>query len=158
MSEMKRLRKRWFVDPKTQGMLILRVATYWLVAVVAIVLVTVCWGSSTGPARPFLVRLLDMWPSYGPAVLVSFLVLPVVLVDIVRFSNRFVGPTLRLRRAMRQLARGEYVEPIEFRDTDLWQDFADSFNAVLAHTQGASTCRKFEGGNADEDQGLTAIA
>ena len=38
--------------------------------------------------------------------------LPLVVVDVLRLSNRFVGPLLRLRRSLRQLARGEYVEPI----------------------------------------------
>ena len=73
-----------------------------------------------------------MWFFYGPAAIASFLLLPLVIVDIIRFSNRFVGPLLRLRRSMRALARGEYVEPIEFRDNDFWYDFADEFNAVRA--------------------------
>ena len=136
MSDLKRLRKRCFVDPKIQGALVLRVVMYWLVCVIGIVLMILCWRAGTGPARPFYLRLVEMWPYYGPAVVVSLLMLPLVVADIIRFSNRFVGPMLRLRQAMRQLARGEYVEPIEFRGTDLWQEFADAFNAVLAHAQG----------------------
>lgn len=76
-----------------------------------------------------------MWFHYGPALIASLLLLPLVIADIVRLSNQFVGPLLRLRRSMRQLARGEYVEPIEFRDTDFWQDFADEFNGVVARIQ-----------------------
>ena len=139
MSDMKRLRKRWFVHPRIQGALVLRVGMYWLVCVIGIVLMILCWRTGTGPACPFYVRLIEMWPYYGPAVIVSLLMLPLVVVDIIRFSNRFVGPMLRMRQAMRQLARGEYVEPIEFRGTDLWQEFADAFNAVLAHQQGLTT-------------------
>jgi hypothetical protein len=33
---------------------------------------------------------------------------------------------------MRALARGDDVEPIEFRGNDFWHDFADEFNAVRA--------------------------
>jgi signal transduction histidine kinase len=76
-----------------------------------------------------------MWFSFRPVFLAAFLLLPLVIFDIIRFSNRFVGPILRLRRSMRQLARGEHVEPIKFRGTDFWQDFADEFNAVLARVQ-----------------------
>ena len=136
MSDLKRLRKRWFVDPRIQGALVLRVVVYWLVCVIGIVLMILCWRVGMGPARPFYLRLAEMWPYYGPVVIVSLLILPLVVADIIRFSNRFVGPMLRLRQAMRQLARGEYVEPIEFRGADLWQEFAEAFNAVLAHAQG----------------------
>jgi len=55
-----------------------------------------------------------------------------VIVDVVRLSNRFTGPLLRLRRSMRALARGEQVEPIRFRDNDFWHDFAEEFNALAA--------------------------
>ncbi len=154
MSDLKHLRKRWFVDPKIQGALVLRVVLYWLVCVIGSVLMILCWRAGTGPACPFYLRLVEMWPYYGPVVIVSLLVLPLVVADIIRFSNRFVGPMLRLRQAMRQMARGEYVEPIEFRGTDLWQDFADAFNAVLAHTQGSAaieTARLVPGWKEDEE-------
>jgi hypothetical protein len=36
---------------------------------------------------------------------------------------------------MRELARGEHVEPIHFRDNDFWHDFAEEFNAVAARVQ-----------------------
>ena len=55
---------------------------------------------------------------------------PLVVIDCVRLSNRFAGPLHRLRRDMRRLAAGEIVEPIHFRDDDLWREFADEFNAV----------------------------
>ncbi len=89
-----------------------------------------CWDIITGPARLFYMHFDDMWFFYGPAAIASFLLLPLVIVDIIRISNRFVGPLLWLRRSMRALARGEYVEPIEFRGNDFWYDFADEFNAV----------------------------
>ena len=42
---------------------------------------------------------------------------------------------LRLRRAMRELARGEDVQPVRFRDGDFWHDFAEEFNAIAARIQ-----------------------
>jgi len=135
MSAMKSLRKRLFVDPKVQGALVGRVILYWVVCLITITLMLICWRIVTGPARPFYTHFDDLWFFHGPAVIASFILLPLVVLDIVRLSNRFVGPMLRLRRSMRALARGEYVEPLEFRDTDYWHEFAEEFNAVLKRVQ-----------------------
>lgn len=135
MSDYKRLRKHLFVDPKVQGALIARVAAYWIVCVIGITLTLLCWRIITGPAQPFRVHFREMWFYYGPALVVSLLLLPLVIVDVVRFSNRFVGPLLRLRRSMRELARNEPVEPLAFRDADFWQEIADEFNALRDRVQ-----------------------
>jgi signal transduction histidine kinase len=135
MSNKKALRKRFFVDPKVQGGLALRIALYWLVCLLTITLMLLCWRIITGPVRPFYTHLDDLWFFNGPAIVASLLLLPLVVVDIVRWSNRFAGPMLRLRRSMRALARGESVKPIEFRGNDFWQDFAGEFNALLKRVQ-----------------------
>ena len=131
-TDKKAMRKHLFVDPKVQGALIARVVMYWVICLITIALMLLCWDIVTGPARVFYMHFDDMWFFYGPAAIASFLLLPLVIMDIIRISNRFVGPLLRLRRSMRALARGEDVEPIEFRSNDFWYDFADEFNAVRA--------------------------
>jgi hypothetical protein len=136
MSDMKHLRKRFFVDAKVQGGLVARVIMYWGLCLFGVFLMLLCWRILTGQPQPFIYHLHDMWFDYGPALAATLILLPLVVVDIIRFSNRFVGPTMRLRRSMRQLARGQYVEPIEFRGSDFWQEFADEFNTVAAHLQG----------------------
>lgn len=130
MSNVKRMRKRLFVDPKVQGALVLRVALYWITCLITATLMLLCWRILTGPARLFYTHFDDMWFHFGPALIASFVLLPIVMVDIVRLSNRFAGPLLRLRRAMHALAQGEHVEPIHFRDGDFWQEIADEFNAI----------------------------
>jgi hypothetical protein len=140
----KTLRKQLFVDPKVQGALIARVVMYWVVCLVTIALMLLCWDIITGPARIFYTHFDDMWFFYGPAAIASFLLLPLVVFDIIRMSNRFVGPLLRLRRSMRALAHGEEVEPIEFRDNDFWHDFADEFNAINARVRHLSAHVKNE--------------
>jgi hypothetical protein len=55
--------------------------------------------------------------------------------DMLRLSHRFAGPMLRFRRAMRDLGRGEQVEPLRFRDGDFWQEMAAEFNAVLQRVE-----------------------
>jgi hypothetical protein len=133
MSETKSLRKHLFVDPKVQGALVLRVVFYWVVCLITMALIMLCWRLLTNPEKILFMRLDDMWFDYcQPALIASCLLLPMVLMDAIRFSNRFVGPLLRLRRSMRELARGENVKPIAFRDSDYWQELAEEFNAVRA--------------------------
>jgi len=132
MAGKKHLRKRLFVDPKVQGALVVRVICYWLICLMTITLMLLCWRIITGPARLFYTHLDDMWFHYGPALIASFILLPLVIVDIIRLSNRFAGPMLRLRRNMRALAQGEPVQPIAFRDGDFWKEFAEEFNGIVA--------------------------
>jgi hypothetical protein len=100
-----------------------------------ITLMLLCWRIVTGPARFFYTHFDEMWFNFGPALIASLVLLPLVVMDIVRLSNRFVGPLVRLRRGMRALARGEAVQPIQFRQGDFWQDFAEEFNGVVARMQ-----------------------
>jgi methyl-accepting chemotaxis protein len=143
-NDKKALRKRLFVDPKVQGALIARVVLYWVACLITIALMLLCWDIITGPTRLFYMHFDDMWFYYGPPAIASCLLLPLVIVDIIRLSNRFVGPLLRLRRSMRALARGENVEPIEFRGGDFWHDLADEFNAVRARIRQLSARNESE--------------
>jgi len=131
----KHARKRLYVDPKVQGALAVRVVLYWGVCVIAIALMLLCWRIVTGPARMYYTHFGDLWFFYGPAAVASFLLLPLVVIDILRLSNRFAGPLVRLRRSMRALARGRHVEPIEFRSSDFWQEIAEQFNGVIKRVE-----------------------
>jgi hypothetical protein len=139
VSPAKRPRRHFFVDPKVQGTLIARVIAYWVVCLISIALMLVCWNAFCEPGRPLAAHLRNVCFLYGPALAASCVLLPLVIIDIVRFSNRFVGPLLRLRRSMRQLGRGEPTDAIVFRDIDFWQDFADEFNTVRARLNDAES-------------------
>jgi len=125
------VRKRLFVDPKVQGALVLRAILYWVVCLITVTLMVLCWRILTGPARMFYTHFDDMWFHFGPALVASLFLLPLVIVDTIRLSNRFAGPLMRLRRSMRALAQGEHVEPLRFRHGDLWQEFAAECNVRL---------------------------
>ncbi len=60
---------------------------------------------------------------------------PAFALDTIRFSNRFVGPIARLRRYMRELADGENITTLAFRDNDFWSEVADEFNQVVELVQ-----------------------
>ncbi len=132
-------RKQLFVDSKVQGALALRVVLYWGACLLTMTLMLVCWRILTGSARAFYLQLDEMWFHYKPALVASILLLPLVVVDVLRLSNHFAGPMVRLRRAMRALAEGKRVEPIHFRENDFWREFADEFNALAANVSSQST-------------------
>lgn len=125
-----RERKRLFVDPKVQGALMARVVMYWGFSILTISLMLLCWRIVAGPARMFWTHFDDMWFYYAPALVASLLLLPLVVTDVVRMSNRFCGPITRLRHALRQLARGEELPELNFREGDHWCELAKEFNAV----------------------------
>jgi len=128
-------RKQLFVDPKVQGALILRVLAYWVCTIVTITSMVLCWRILTGPSRMFYMHFDEMWFHFGPALIASLFVLPLMVVDCVRLTNRFTGPLYRLRRCFRELSVGQKVPNIHFRDGDFWQDIADEFNAVNQRVQ-----------------------
>jgi hypothetical protein len=130
MSTRRYFRSCRLIDPEVQAGLVIRVIVYWILCVVGIALILLC-GRMAGDPRPIYAHLYEMRFYYWPALLASFLLLPLVVIDVIRFTHRFAGPLLRLRRVMRQLGRGEPVEPIDFRSTDLWVGLADEFNTVL---------------------------
>ncbi len=98
-------RRRYFVDPKLQAVLVFRAFTYWLWCFVGMTLFLLCWRIVTGPARYFYTHFDEMWFYYAPAVIAGVFLLPLILYDTVRITNRFAGPVVRLRRCMRQLRK-----------------------------------------------------
>ncbi len=135
MAAKRALRKRFLVDYRVQGALIVRVVLYWLTCLLTIMLFLLGWGMITGPDRPLNARLTELWTLNGPAAVASLLLLPAVIFDLLRLSNRFAGPVFRLRRSMHDLAQGKPVAPVRFRQNDFWQKFADDFNAIAARAQ-----------------------
>ncbi|MBI2480059.1 MAG: hypothetical protein HYV60_15950 [Planctomycetia bacterium] len=136
-------RNRLYVDRGVQGALVRRVATYWVVCSWGIfcvlagfpIGVTLAIGASNGPTVSSL--LLQSWLDFWPSLLASLLVLPIIVWDLLRLSHRFVGPMIRLRNAMRDLASGKQVRPISFREGDFWCEFAEEFNRVAARMEAA---------------------
>jgi hypothetical protein len=126
---------RLMIDPGVQGTLILRVVLYWIICLVGVTLMLFCWRMIVNGPQPLAVRWEGIWLDFGPALVASVVLLPLVVFDVLRVSNRFSGPLFRLRRAMRALARGEHIAPISFREGDFWIEIAHEFNAIAARLQ-----------------------
>ena len=131
------LRKRFLVDYRVQGALVVRVVLYWLTCLLTVILLLLGWRMAAGPVRPLNVQLRELWSLFEPVAVASLLLLPVVIFDLLRVSNRFAGPMFRLRRSLHELAQGKPVATVQFRQSDFWQEFADDFNTVAAKTEQA---------------------
>ena len=123
-------RRQYFVNSKVQGNLAFRVAMYWLYCLLVVGIMSSCWMvlfDRPASSGEFLARV---GTQTAPILLSSILLLPLVLLDCVRYSNRFVGPIFRLGRALDRLADGQRVHNIEFRSGDFWYEYAQSFNRL----------------------------
>ena len=130
----KNLRRKHFTDRAVQGALLLHTAGNWLVFLFTVAVFVFFIEMLNGGPR-------DAWQAmlrrYAPSLWAVVLLAPVFLCDLVKLSNRFAGPMVRLRREMRNLAEGRAVAPVRFRDGDFWQDLADDFNRVAQRVEAA---------------------
>jgi len=143
-------RSRILVDRHVQGALVLRLLVYWAAFLVSFLALYTLWSIFVDPLRPIREVFAEVGERAVPAVLASAWLLPVVLYDLVRLSNRFVGPVLRLRGALASLAKGETIPPVHFRKDDFWIDLAAQFNAASARI--AATSRPAPPRKATEDE------
>jgi hypothetical protein len=132
-------RSQIFIDREVQGALMLRVGFYWLCCLLSIVLMVLCWNVVTGPPRRFVDLFAEIQERYAPALVASLILLPMVMIDVVRLSHRFVGPVVRLRGGLRELATQGQAKPIAFRDGDYWQELAADFNRVAERAESPAT-------------------
>jgi len=126
------MRRRYFVDPPVQGALLKQAISYWL------------WASATFVLVIFVYRVFPaylsgtghesgrIWYHIAPYLVASVVLFPIVMFRAIRFSHRFVGPMVRVRRTLKQLARGETTPIGRFRKNDFWSDTADDINAIAA--------------------------
>src|SRR3954452_8808024 len=125
-------RSMFFVDRKVQGALVVRTAIYWMFCLFPVALMLICYSAVTGPPTRFLDIVTAHYHRYWPCLLASLLLLPVAALDVLRLSNRFVGPVARLRSALDNLAPGQPIEPLQFRDDDYWRELASDLNQVAS--------------------------
>lgn len=132
-------RKKYLVDQEVQGGLLGKAACYWLLSLTMVGALNILGWIYITPGAEVLVRMRDQFPSLIGALAVALgstlIVLPILLYDLAKHTNRFAGPIYRLQRCMNDLAAGKPVRPIAFRKDDYWKDLAESFNQVVARME-----------------------
>jgi len=125
-------RRRQFIDRPVQGMLLLRASYYWALTLATQIAVMILLTLTASPPGESYVAGARFRLYLRLMAVASVIILPVILLDLVRLSHRWVGPIYRIRTALNALSRGETVPPIRFRDGDCWQELAGDFNVVAA--------------------------
>ncbi len=124
-------RHQLFADRKLQGALIAHTAIYWFYCLFSVTLIAVCWIIFKTEPQTSTELFTQLWLNCGPALLGPVLLLPLVMMDCLRLSNKFAGPMVRMQRVMRELAAGETPPAFELRPGDYWGEFADNMNIVM---------------------------
>ncbi len=161
----KSFRFKVLVDSRLQGALLCRVLFYWCLCVAGILLLAGIQASWPGQQADWPVIINRVLLGFGPALIASVALLPLVLFDALRFSHRFAGPLTRLTKDAARLADGEDVPPIVFRKGDFWREYAMQFNRVAeevrrlkAQLRRAESLRETQGSRVATDEDLQTVA
>ena len=144
-------RRSLLIDQKVQGAIIVRCVIYWFYCLLTVTVMLFGWTLYHGPPRSLSALVQLLFENYAPALGLSLILLPIVIVDVIRFSQSFVGPVHHLRCSMHRLAQGERVETLVFRDNDFWSDMAESFNSIATKVQSPDDNRCRRSTDPDED-------
>lgn len=134
------MRKRQLVDHETQSSFVIQLCIHWTVFVSINVLVLAFWlkmfqvpGNSDTAGT---IHLLDI---LIPFLMVSGVLLPIFILDSVRLSHRLVGPILKLKNRLKEIAQGKSGDPLTFRENDFWKSLAEDFNRAFDSQKTEST-------------------
>ena len=119
------------VDRELQGKLVLRSAIHWATFVVASASLGLMIQFCSDPFAGVSVNLHRFWTAFGPTLLVLACLMPVFIYDFVKFSHRFVGPILRTRGVLRELADGRSPSRVTFRENDFNAEIAEDLNGII---------------------------
>lgn len=132
---MRKKRKQLLVEPRVQLTLIRRVVVYWLCTAATVEFLYLTRQIAIGPEQSSFWGYFfndDLWQAAIRLAIGALVVLPLIIWDMLRMSNRFAGPIYRMRRTLRKVADNGPIENVKLRQGDFWGDFAEDLNAALA--------------------------
>jgi hypothetical protein len=125
-------RRRLFIDRPVQIAVMRRALYYVTICTCAQLLVVTLFAFATSTQRDYADGMPHLWWYLQVSLLASIVLIPIVLLDVLKLSHRWVGPIYRLRSSLQGLGRGESIAPVQFRAGDFWQELAEDLNAVTA--------------------------
>jgi hypothetical protein len=121
-------RSRLFVDSPIQFAIIVRAVTYWTVCLTMQVLAIAFLPVLFHPPQNLHIVAEQFWWTLGLGIVGSIVALPLIVMDILRLSHRWVGPVFRLRSFFRSHRNGKPAGKLKIRASDFWQEFATEVN------------------------------
>ena len=104
---------------------------HWTLFILAGLVVTTFMHVVQDPFQSIGYHFSAVWNQHGVFFIMAVLMLPILVFDCFKLSNRFVGPVFRLRETINRLAAGEDTQPLSFRDGDFWKALAQDFNNMV---------------------------
>jgi len=126
-----RFRTQLLVNGRLQWAIVQRTAFYTFACALYFMVVLFYSESSRFGHDSFsktLIQFLDVVLCWAPGVM---LIAPIIVYDVLLFTNRIAGPMHRIRNEMKQLIDGQSDQPIVLREDD-WTEMADLFNQIQA--------------------------
>lgn len=132
----KRKRSRLWIDPGFQLKLLSRAAVYFVVFTLmtfhfAFALDTIIAIANNGIEQNFLEYYARFFYQQRAMLLTCVLVSPILLYDLLKFSNRVAGPLARCRKLMREMTTGKTVAEFAPRKNDLMPEFFKAFSDLV---------------------------
>ena len=124
------LRQKVWIDSNVQGVLVGRIILYWSGILLYFGISMGCFQMMQNPEWTVGEHVRAIFEQVWPCLPTFVLLLPLVIFDIVRLSNRFVGPIYRLRMHLTRLNANANTYPLNFRDDDYWQQLAEPINQL----------------------------
>lgn len=127
---MREERKKIWID-QFQTRLFWRILAYLAIYFVTLGNLLFIWRLLTdGPGNP-LDQYFSSFFDNASSLLFLLALLPILAWDAIRFTHRLVGPLVRFRRTLQDMAQGLPVRPIKLRNGDFLDDLRDDFNRML---------------------------
>ena len=132
---MKNRRTKLVVDSSVQWTLVRRVACHWLYFLVLTAALLPFWvvivsGDIVGASFRSREIVAASWLAPVPVILFFLAIAPMIVYDVLKLSHRIVGPVYQLHKAIKGLAAGEEIRPLQLREGDFWKEVAADFNAL----------------------------
>lgn len=131
-----RKRKRIVVDGDVQGAVVHSLLVHWAfffgAAFTAAAAMHFFQTFPNDTPRSFGDLLAAVWQKNAMVFVVLLAMMPIFVRDMLKISHRFVGPIVRIRNGLKQLADGDRMQEIELRTNDHWKDLAEVVNRIAA--------------------------
>lgn len=129
-------RTRLWVDPAFQASLLLRMGGYFLLYAlfvwhVGFLVQLANEMLGTGVGQGFGSLYVGYVEQQRPLVYAMVLVMPIIVLDLLKFSQRIAGPLQRCRKVMQEMAAGKAVPEFRPRKHDQMAPLFEAFNAVI---------------------------
>lgn len=135
------------IDRKSQTTLAVRVGLYWIACVLYFAVVLFFSQIMYNPKVALVDHLREYFIDMVQWVPAILLLLPLVIYDMLRVSQRILIPVEEVRQGLEVLATGEVPEPIHCGDEEFNQALMQTYNeirdSVIAETVAAAVESRF---------------